>query len=844
MFDRDPELSPDLVWLLQSQQVEDGLLARMLVQETYAQLLPFWETLLGDPQKAQNAALETFSTALLKTNTFREPQTVRSWLVGLAVELYRKDGQKLKQGKNPIKEKGLPLEQLSPSSRLAVVLSFRLNYAAEEVAGFLGESLFSTQMRLWDARQRLIGQYDKSYQARDSQAQGNLLAQALLRDFPAPALSEVDLEIISQEVIGRAQHKRNRQQRAAYWKEISVISAVILIVLVWMGRAHLDAPEATATPPAGIALASGVTHPVRPTRLPSATPSPQPTGTPYAWTGTSSSASSLWTPTPIPEDAFYTVQEGDTLWGIASNLGTSVEALRILNRLPEEAILQPGLRLLKPGSLTLNTPAPSPEPFETQPTPTPLSGPPSPDEILGRWENFPINSLWLDARILYRGPQGYLGEAQTFRMQIWSTLYGELIAAGSDQTTPDTVFKLNFANQGAVYTARPTSGTPWFERNSSEVEIYQYYPILASFLNIQAYHWGDQLIHTVLVGSGKVGDRPAYILRQFDLQQRLLRTIWVDQGSGLPLHIQIYDPNSSRRVTIEMLITGLEVNPDIPQALFNPQIPWLGGYAKDSSGAPFAPGEDQSPWVITPPARINPPYIPAPANLNLATSQLQFQFRDTFSIFPGRDPVNFNQAEIFAGGRYLGPSRLPNPFFTLCARSPDGKRMAFSSAGTGIPLIYSGGTAPGSFIRWIDLSDPETEHIPLTNLQPFSFVFSPDGKQLAVYGEDFDNKRGIYLVDLQNNESHLLEGVDSAASLVWKPDGKQMAFISRSADSPSIASLVVLDVESGEMVSQQSFPEPGNLPAQNVQTLPTLQWGVPFPVGMGDLGACAASPGK
>ena len=31
MFDHDPELSPDLVWLLQSQQVEDGLLTRMLV---------------------------------------------------------------------------------------------------------------------------------------------------------------------------------------------------------------------------------------------------------------------------------------------------------------------------------------------------------------------------------------------------------------------------------------------------------------------------------------------------------------------------------------------------------------------------------------------------------------------------------------------------------------------------------------------------------------------------------------------------------------------------------------------------------------------------------------------
>jgi hypothetical protein len=62
--------------------------------------------------------------------------------------------------------------------------------------------------------------------------------------------------------------------------------------------------------------------------------------------------------------------------------------------------------------------------------------------------------------------------------------------------------------------------------------------------------------------------------------------------------------------------------------------------------------------------------------------------------------------------------------------------------------------------------------------------------------------------------------------------------------SQSSFSLVVLDAESGEVVSQQSFPAPGDPPAQNVSTWPTMQWGVPFPTEMGDLGACAALPGK
>jgi RNA polymerase sigma factor (sigma-70 family) len=127
---------------------------------------------LGDPERARDAAQETFVIALGAIDSLREPRAFAAWLLRLARTACRA-GRSRRESELPadLADAGLTepgaadtvalvragLAGLRPSDRMVLALAYLGGYSHSEIAQFLGVSVSTVKKRAFDARRRLRG---------------------------------------------------------------------------------------------------------------------------------------------------------------------------------------------------------------------------------------------------------------------------------------------------------------------------------------------------------------------------------------------------------------------------------------------------------------------------------------------------------------------------------------------------------------------------------------------------------------------------------------------------------------------------------------------------------------
>jgi DNA-directed RNA polymerase specialized sigma24 family protein len=457
----------------------------------------------------------------------------------------------------------------------------------------------------------------------------------------------------------------------------------------------------------------------------------------------------------------------------------------------------------------------------------PLTRRSSDEDIRQRWAESPRlwHSLSADLQTWRYGPLSYSGLPRAYRAQTWilqpdqSIVLSGLLGGETGQSY--------LAAQNRIFwrsaAENETSSQPWdgsLESLVPEGPVRQMiFPASSPWASRQGSFRGVQT--TELAGRKAV----VFDWRNPDGQREA--RLWLDDQTGIILRAQVFGGHDFNTLIDESILTTLALeNSQPPPALITGARL---GQAQSVSGDPAFAALPPTPTPATNPSdRAGIASEPAPPGFDPSGGRLAFKFPGDPQVANAAEDTAAQPVELLADGYSLGMTRFGLPWMLRCDRSPDGRRLAFNTG--------SDGAAPADdSLRWFNLSKPVAIYQPLPDLHAVSFAFAPDSRRLAVAGQGSgDRTSGVYLVDIGTGESRLLLATEQAYSLLWSPDGEFLALVGQTAgmDEPAI---LVLHVRTNQIAYRG---EPGiinELPADS----PIAAWGLPFPVEMGGMDACA-----
>jgi hypothetical protein len=478
------------------------------------------------------------------------------------------------------------------------------------------------------------------------------------------------------------------------------------------------------------------------------------------------------------------------------------------------------------------------------PTPSPV-GPPlrlpqlsessSPLSILERlriadtfWETVQAEMV-----TVFYGLPGYLGPNRIQRTQFWLSADQARIQSGPPEGPPD---KLWVGNRGRLYAV--LSGDGYFRppeligtgslKHPTVGALDLIFNPLRRAASEPAFGGNGQLR---VVGSERIAGRDAIIVELLDVSGVRYSQLWLDTRTSFVLRHQLFHRSGATRPAIESTITWIDLDQNFTnQSLFDIENPRAGDFAN----APIGKSNRVLPTLVAqanPEDHPQPALIAPPADFNPASSVLSFLYPPDFDLHAPDITV-----EVFAEKYHLGSVTFANPWWMICERSPDGRRVAAVSH----PVLAPRSSPAVYVLDLIDIGAHIQRNLPIANVS--ELAFSPDSRRLALLSKG-DTDDFLYLADLETDELRLLTILNKAHSLMWSPTGDQLLLISEVRRLPGEEDFVIFDAATGDQIRDASY-DPAGLPnGSTSQGEGPGTWYDNSPQN-GGLEACAAPPAQ
>jgi DNA-directed RNA polymerase specialized sigma24 family protein len=266
-------LTPDLEWMLQSNQVGASMIAEVLVKEQFIPVYSLALSILDDRETAQRVAKETLMNAIANTYRYRQEFGAQTWIFSIALKaargqlpflnMWRALEAAFKIPLVPAKEEAhlpqneveaelwLAVDGLRLQNRLPFLLQVVHKLPADQTARVLGTKEKVIKSRLEDAvrglRQSLV---DKGFSGEYTREESYLdvWARSLQRRWAVSPLSDSQQDQLISEIESRFGRKRNQKRKLNLLWEITLIGTAVLLVAGLARSTSLISPEPTSQP--------------------------------------------------------------------------------------------------------------------------------------------------------------------------------------------------------------------------------------------------------------------------------------------------------------------------------------------------------------------------------------------------------------------------------------------------------------------------------------------------------------------------------------------------------------------------------------------------------------------